>query len=165
MVMPVLAGVMPMLLFDRYFGTHFFNAVGGGDPVLFQHIFWFFGHPEVYILILPAFGIVSSIIPTFARKPLFGYRSMVFATIAIGGLSIFVWGHHMFTVGFPAAVQLFYMYATMLVAVPTGVKVFNWIATMWKGSMTFEAPVLFSVGFLLVFCLGGVTGGVLSGVS
>ncbi len=161
-VMPVLAGAMTMLLFDRHFGTHFFNAVGGGDPVLFQHIFWFFGHPEVYILILPAFGIVSSIIPTFARKPLFGYRSMVFATIAIGGLSIFVWGHHMFTVGFPAAVQLFYMYATMLVAVPTGVKVFNWIATMWKGSMTFEAPMLFSVGFLLVFVLGGVTGVILS---
>jgi cytochrome c oxidase subunit I len=161
-VMPVLASVMTMLLFDRHFGTHFFNAAGGGDPVLFQHIFWFFGHPEVYILILPAFGIISSVIPTFARKPLFGYRSMVFATIAIGLVSIFVWGHHMFAVGFPAWGQLFFMYTTMLVAVPTGVKVFNWIATMWKGSMTFEAPMMWAVGFIAIFVLGGVTGVILS---
>jgi cytochrome c oxidase subunit I len=162
LVMPVLASAMTMLLFDRHFGTHFFNAAGGGDPVLFQHIFWFFGHPEVYILILPAFGIISSVIPTFARKPLFGYRSMVFATFAIGLVSVFVWGHHMFAVGFPAWGQLFFMYATMLVAVPTGVKVFNWVATMWKGSMTFETPMLWAVGFIVIFVLGGVTGVILS---
>src|SRR5260221_5943392 len=141
-VMPVLAGAMTMLLFDRHFGTHFFNAVGGGDPVLFQHIFWFFGHPEVYILILPAFRIVSSIIPTFARKPLFGYRSMVFATASIALLSFIVWGHHMFTVGMPAAGPLFFVYATVPIAGPTGLKGLNWMATMWKGSMTFEAPML-----------------------
>ena len=161
-VMPVLAGAVTMLLFDRHFGTHFFNAAGGGDPVLFQHVFWFFGHPEVYILILPAFGIVSTVIPAFARKPLFGYRSMVFATIGIGLLSIFVWGHHMFTVGFPAWGQVFFMYATLLVSIPTGVKVFNWIATMWKGSMTFETPMLWAVGFLFVFVAGGVTGVILA---
>jgi len=161
-VMPVLASVVTMLLFDRHFGTHFFNAAGGGDPVLFQHIFWYFGHPEVYILILPAFGIVSTVIPTFARKPLFGYRSMVAATIAIAFLSIWVWGHHMFTVGFPVGGQLFFMYATMLIAVPTGVKVFIWIATMWRGSMTFETPMLWAVGFIFVFLLGGITGIILA---
>jgi len=144
-VMPVLAGAMTMLLTDRHFDTHFFNAAGGGDPVLFQHIFWFFGHPEVYILILPAFGIVSEIIPTFARKPLFGYRSMVFATCAIGIVACSVWAHHMFTAGMPVAGQLFFMYASLLVAVPTGVKVFNWVATMWEGSLTFETPMLFAV--------------------
>jgi cytochrome c oxidase subunit 1 len=162
LVMPVLASVMTMLLLDRHFGAHFFNAAGGGDPLLYQHIFWFFGHPEVYVLILPAFGMISSVIPAFSRKPLFGYRSMVFATAAIGLLSVFVWGHHMFTVGFPAWAQLFYMYATMLVAVPTGVKVFNWLATMWEGSITFEAPMLFAIGFIFVFVIGGVTGIILS---
>jgi len=126
--------------------VHFFNAAGGGDPVMFQHIFWFFGHPEVYVLILPVFGIVSSIIPTFARKPLFGYRSMVFAVLAIAFLSMSVWAHHMFAVGMPAVAQVFFMYSTMLIAVPTGVKVFNWLATMWRGSMTFETPMLFAVG-------------------
>ena len=146
-VMPVLAGAITMVLTDRHFGTNFFNAAGGGDPVMFQHIFWFFGHPEVYIMILPAFGIVSQVIPAFARKPLFGYASMVYATSSIAILSFIVWAHHMFTVGMPAAGQLFFMYATMLIAVPTGVKVFNWIATMWKGSMTFETPMLFAVGF------------------
>jgi cytochrome c oxidase subunit 1 len=161
-VMPVFASAVTMLLTDRHFGTHFFNAAGGGDPVLFQHIFWFFGHPEVYILILPAFGIFSEIIPTFSRKPLFGYRSMVLATCAIGVLAFLVWGHHMFTVGFGAGPELFFMYATMLVAVPTGVKLFNWIGTMWQGSLTFEAPMLFAVGFILVFLVGGVTGVVLA---
>ena len=160
--MPVLAGAVTMVLTDRHFGTHFFNAAGGGDPVLFQHIFWFFGHPEVYIMILPAFGIVSQIIPTFARKPLFGYSSMVYATSSIAILSFIVWAHHMFTVGMPAAGQLFFMYATMLIAVPTGVKVFNWIATMWKGSMTFETPMLFAVGFIFVFTMGGFTGLILA---
>jgi len=161
-VMPVLAGAVTMLLTDRHFGTTFFNAAGGGDPVLFQHIFWFFGHPEVYIMILPSFGIISEIIPTFARKPLFGYASMVYAVASIAILSFVVWAHHMFTVGMPAAGLLFYMYATMLIAVPTGVKVFNWLATMWRGSMTFETPMLFSVGFLFLFTMGGFTGLVLA---
>jgi len=158
LVMPVLAGAVTMLLTDRHFDTHFFNAAGGGDPVLFQHIFWFFGHPEVYILILPAFGIISQVMPTFARKPLFGYRSMVFATFAIAILGNTVWAHHMFTVGMPGAGQLFFMYASLLIAVPTGVKVFNWIATMWEGSLSFETPMLFAVGFLFVFVIGGLTG-------
>jgi len=136
-VMPVLAGAITMVLADRHFGTSFFNAAGGGDPVMFQHIFWFFGHPEVYIMILPAFGIISQVIPAFARKPLFGYASMVYATSSIAILSFIVWAHHMFTVGMPTAGLLFFMYATMLIAVPTGVKVFNWLATMWQGSMTF----------------------------
>src|SRR5258706_191828 len=147
-VMPLLAGAVTMLLPDRHFGTSFFNAAGGGDPVMFQHIFWFFGHPEVYIMILPSFGIVSTILPTFSRKPLFGYASMVYATASIAILSFLVWSHHMFTVGLPAAGQLFFMYITMLIAVPTGVKVFNWVTTMWKGEMTFETPMLFAVGFL-----------------
>jgi cytochrome c oxidase subunit I len=158
LVMPVLAGAVTMLLTDRHFDTHFFNAAGGGDPVLFQHIFWFFGHPEVYILILPAFGIISQVMPTFARKPLFGYRSMVFATFAIAIMGTLVWAHHMFTVGMPVAGQLFFMYASLLIAVPTGVKVFNWIGTMWEGSLSFETPMLFAVGFLFVFVVGGLTG-------
>jgi cytochrome c oxidase subunit 1 len=161
-VMPVLAGAVTMLLTDRHFGTSFFNAAGGGDPVLFQHIFWFFGHPEVYIMILPSFGIVSTIIPAFARKPLFGYASMVYATGSIAILSFLVWAHHMFTVGMPAAGQVFFMYVTMLIAVPTAVKVFNWVATMWKGSMTFETPMLFAIGFIFMFTVGGFTGLVLS---
>ncbi|MGM8225102.1 cytochrome c oxidase subunit I [Cellvibrio sp. ARAG 10.3] len=157
-VMPVLAGVVTMMLMDIHFGTSFFNAAGGGDPVLFQHIFWFFGHPEVYIMILPAFGIVSAIIPTFARKPLFGYASMVYATASIAFLSFIVWAHHMFTAGMPLAGELFFMYATMLIAVPTGVKVFNWVATMFKGSMTFETPMLFSIAFVILFTIGGFSG-------
>ena len=157
-VMPVLAGAVTMVLTDKFFGTSFFNAAGGGDPVLFQHIFWFFGHPEVYIMILPAFGVVSAIIPAFARKPLFGYHSMVYATCAIALLSFIVWAHHMFTVGMPLAGELFFMYSTMLIAVPTGVKVFNWASTMWQGSMTFEAPMLFSVAFVILFTIGGFSG-------
>jgi len=155
---PVLAGAVTMLLTDKFFGTAFFSAAGGGDPVMFQHIFWFFGHPEVYILILPAFGIVSAIIPTFARKPLFGYSSMVYATGAIAFLSFIVWAHHMFTVGMPLAGELFFMYTTVLIAVPTGVKVFNWVATMWQSSMTFETPMLFALGFVILFTIGGFSG-------
>ena len=157
-VMPVFAGAVTMLLTDRHFGTAFFDPAGGGDPVLFQHIFWFFGHPEVYIMILPAFGIISHIIPTFARKPLFGYSSMVFATAAIAFLSFIVWAHHMFTVGMPLQGELFFMYATMLISVPTGVKVFNWVTTMWRGSMTFETPMLYAIGVVFLFTLGGLSG-------
>ena len=157
-VMPVLAGAVTMLLTDKFFDTSFFNAAGGGDPVLFQHVFWFFGHPEVYIMILPAFGIVSEIIPTFSRKPLFGYQAMVYATASIAFLSFIVWAHHMFTVGMPIGAQIYFMYATMLIAIPTGVKVFNWVATMWRGSMTFETPMLFALGFVIMFTIGGFSG-------
>ncbi|MES2318954.1 MAG: cytochrome c oxidase subunit I [Pseudomonadota bacterium] len=161
-VMPVLAGAVTMLLTDRHFGTTFFNAAGGGDPVMFQHVFWFFGHPEVYIMILPGFGMISHIIPAFSRKALFGYASMVYATAAIAIVSFVVWAHHMFATGMPITGQLFFMYATMLVAVPTGVKVFNWIATMWRGAITFETPMLFAIGFIWVFTLGGFSGLLLS---
>ncbi|RUL61532.1 cytochrome c oxidase subunit I [Dyella dinghuensis] len=157
-VMPVLAGAVTMLLTDKYFNTHFFDAAGGGDPVLFQHVFWFFGHPEVYIMILPAFGIISEIIPTFSRKPIFGYKAMVFAIASIAFLSFIVWAHHMFAVGLPLGAEIFFMYATMLIAVPTGVKVFNWVATMWGGSMTFETPMLFAVAFVILFTIGGFSG-------
>lgn len=156
--MPVLAAVVTMMLMDIHFGTSFFNAAGGGDPVLFQHVFWFFGHPEVYIMILPAFGVVSHVIPTFARKRLFGYHSMVYATASIAILSFVVWAHHMFTVGMPLGGELFFMYSTMLIAVPTGVKVFNWVSTMFKGSMTFETPMLFAIAFIVLFTIGGLSG-------
>jgi len=159
---PVLAGAVTMLLTDRHFGTSFFDAAGGGDPVMFQHVFWFFGHPEVYILVLPAFGVISQIIPTFARKPLFGYNSMVYATCTIAFLSFIVWAHHMYTVGMPMAGELFFMYATMLIAVPTGVKVFNWVTTMWRGSMSFETPMLFAVATVFTFTIGGLSGLMLS---
>jgi len=157
-VMPVLAGAVTMLLTDKYFGTSFFDAAGGGDPVMFQHIFWFFGHPEVYILILPSFGLVSEIIPTFSRKRLFGYSSMVYATASIAFLSFIVWAHHMFTVGMPLTGEIFFMFTTMLIAVPTGVKVFNWVSTMWRGAMTFETPMLFALGFVIMFTIGGFSG-------
>ncbi|MFT4059826.1 MAG: cytochrome c oxidase subunit I [Legionella sp.] len=157
-IMPVLAGAVTMMLADRHFGTSFFSAAGGGDPILFQHIFWFFGHPEVYVLILPAFGVISEIIPTFSRKPLFGYHFMVYATVSIAVLSFIVWVHHMFTTGVPLGAELFFMYTTMLIAVPTGIKVFNWVSTMFKGSMTFETPMLFALAFVFLFTIGGFTG-------
>ena len=157
-VMPVLAGAVTMMLMDINFGTSFFNAAGGGDPVLFQHVFWFFGHPEVYIIILPAFGVISHIIPAFSRKPLFGYSSMVYATASIAFLSFIVWAHHMFLVGMPIGGELYFMYATMLIAVPTAAKVFNWISTMFRGSLSFETPMLYAVAFVILFTIGGFTG-------
>lgn len=156
--MPVLAGVVTMMLFDRHFGTSFFNAGGGGDPVLYQHLFWFFGHPEVYIMILPGFGIISEIIPTFSRKKIFGYTAMVIAIAVIAFLSFIVWAHHMFTTGMGLNAQLFFMYTTMLIAVPTGIKVFNWVATLFKGALTFETPMLFALAFVILFTIGGFSG-------
>jgi len=164
-ITPVLAAGLTLLLLDRgiSFGpwdvqTHFFNPAEGGAPLLYQHAFWFFGHPEVYVIVLPAFGIISEVLPVFARKPVFGYKAIAASTVAIAFFSMLVWAHHMFTVGLPFSLQAFFMIASMVIAVPTGIKIFNWLATLWRGNLHFDTPLLYALGFLSIFVIGGLTG-------
>ena len=157
-VLPVLSAGLTMMLLDREAGTNFFNPAKGGSPLLYQHVFWFFGHPEVYIIILPTMGIISEIIPVFARKPIFGYKAVAFSTLAIGFFSLLVWAHHMFAVGLPVGLNIFFMLSSMVIAIPTGVKIVNWLATMWRGNISFDTPMLWAIGFISIFTIGGLSG-------
>jgi len=158
LVLPTLSAGLTLLLLDRQAGTHFFVPSEGGDALLYQHAFWFFGHPEVYIMILPAFGVISEVLPVFSRKPIFGYRAIAFSSVSIAFLSMLVWAHHMFTVGLPIGLQTFFMIASMAIAVPTGIKIFNWVATTWRGNLIFDTAMLYAIGFIVVFTIGGLSG-------